>query len=138
MPTNLYGPGDNYDLETPCVASLLRKFHEAKFLALTRLCCGFRAAAREFCLRSTDALVFLLKHHWSMNIMFALVQQAATGAAETRSCQGSKQNSFDPSKFDGTPRKLMDSSRLELGWNNVRSLEDGIASTYEHWLGSQT
>ena len=45
---------------------------------------------------------------------------------------------FDSSKPDGTPRKLMDSSRLhELGWNNVCSLEDGIASTYEHWLASE-
>ena len=66
MPTNLYGPGDNYDLETSHVLpALLRKFHEAKVSRARRLCFGLGSPLREFlhCDDLADALVFLLKHY---------------------------------------------------------------------------
>ena len=147
MPTNLYGPGDNYDLETSHVLpALLRKFHEAKVSGANEVVLwGSGSPLREFlhCDDLADALVFLLKHYSEYEHINVGSSSEVTikGLAETiaKVVGYEAELVFDPSKPDGTPRKLMDSSRLhELGWNNVRSLEDGIASTYEHWLGSQT
>ena len=147
MPTNLYGPGDNYDLETSHVLpALLRKFHEAKVSnAKEVVLWGSGAPLREFlhCDDLADALVFLLKHYSEYEHINVGSSSEVTikGLAETiaKVVGYEAELVFDASKPDGTPRKLMDSSRLhELGWNNVRSLEDGIASTYEHWLASQT
>ena len=147
MPTNLYGPGDNYDLETSHVLpALLRKFHEAKVSGAKEVVLwGSGAPLREFlhCDDLADALVFVLKHyseHEHINVGSSS-EVTIKGLAETIAKVVGYQAElvFDSSKPDGTPRKLMDSSRLhELGWNNVRSLEDGIASTYESWLASQT
>ena len=146
MPTNLYGPGDNYDLETSHVLpALLRKFHEAKVSnAKEVVLWGSGSPLREFlhCDDLADALVFLLKHYSEYEHINVGSSSEVTikGLAETiaKVVGYEAELVFDSSKPDGTPRKLMDSSRLhELGWNNVRSLEDGIASTYEHWLGSQ-
>lgn len=147
MPTNLYGPGDNYDLKTSHVLpALLRKFHEAKVSnAKEVVLWGSGSPLREFlhCDDLADALVFLLKHyseHEHINVGSSS-EITIKGLAETiaKVVGYEAKLVFDSSKPDGTPRKLMDSSRLhELGWNNVRSLEDGIASTYEHWLASQT
>jgi len=146
MPTNLYGPGDNYDLETSHVLpALLRKFHEAKVSnAKEVVLWGSGSPLREFlhCDDLADALVFLLKHYSEQEHINVGSSSEVTikGLAETiaKVVGYEAELVFDSSKPDGTPRKLMDSSRLrELGWNNVRSLEDGIASTYEHWLGSQ-
>lgn len=147
MPTNLYGPGDNYDLETSHVLpALLRKFHEAKLSGATEVVLwGSGSPLREFlhCDDLADALVFLLKH-------YSEYEHINVGSSSEVSIKGlaeiiakvvgyEAELVFDSSKPDGTPRKLMDSSRLhELGWNNVRSLEDGIASTYEHWLSCHT
>ena len=146
MPTNLYGPGDNYDLETSHVLpALLRKFHEAKISAATEVVLwGSGSPLREFlhCDDLADALVFLLKHYSEYEHINVGSSSEVTikGLAETiaKVVGYEAELVFDSSKPDGTPRKLMNSSRLhELGWNNVRSLEDGIASTYEHWLASQ-
>ena len=146
MPTNLYGPGDNYDLETSHVLpALLRKFHEAKVSdAKEVVLWGSGSPLREFlhCDDLADALVFLLKHYSEYEHINVGSSSEVTikGLAETiaQVVGYEAELVFDASKPDGTPRKLMDSSRLhELGWNNVRSLEDGIASTYEHWLASQ-
>ena len=146
MPTNLYGPGDNYDLETSHVLpALLRKFHEAKVSnAKEVVLWGSGAPLREFlhCDDLADALVFLLKHYSEFEHINVGSSSEVTikGLAETiaKVVGYEAELVFDSSKPDGTPRKLMDSSRLhQLGWNNVRSLEDGIASTYEHWLASQ-
>ena len=146
MPTNLYGPGDNYDVETSHVLpALLRKFHEAKVSGAKEVVLwGSGSPLREFlhCDDLADALVFLLKHYSEYEHINVGSSSEVTikGLAETiaKVVGYEAELVFDASKPDGTPRKLMDSSRLhELGWNNVRSLEDGIASTYEHWLASQ-
>lgn len=146
MPTNLYGPGDNYDLETSHVLpALLRKFHEAKVSGAKEVVLwGSGSPLREFlhCDDLADALVFLLKHYSEYEHINVGSSSEVTikGLVETIATVVGYEAElvFDSSKPDGTPRKLMDSSRLHaLGWNNVRSLEDGIASTYEHWLASQ-
>ena len=146
MPTNLYGPGDNYDLKTSHVLpALLRKFHEAKVSGAKEVVLwGSGSPLREFlhCDDLADALVFLLKHYSEYEHINVGSSSEVTikGLAETiaKVVGYDAELVFDSSKPDGTPRKLMNSSRLhELGWNNVRSLEDGIASTYEHWLASQ-
>jgi len=147
MPTNLYGPGDNYDLETSHVLpALLRKFHEAKVSGVREvLIWGSGTPLREFlhCDDLADALVFLLKNYSEYDHINVGSSKEVTikGLAEiiAKVVGYEAELVFDLSKPDGTMRKLMDSSRLhELGWNNVRSLEEGIASTYEHWLASQT
>lgn len=147
MPTNLYGPGDNYDLETSHVLpALLRKFHEAKVSGANKVVLwGSGSPLREFlhCDDLADALVFLLKNYSEYDHINvgSSCEVTIKGLAEiiARVVGYQADLVFDSSKPDGTPRKLMDSSRLyELGWNNVRSLEEGIASTYKHWLASQT
>lgn len=143
MPTNLYGPGDNYDLESSHVLpALLRKFHEAKTLDSREVALwGSGKPLREFlhCDDLADALVFLLKNYSEyehINVGSGAEVSIRDLAETIARVVGYDTNLiFDSSKPDGTPRKLMDSSRLhELGWNKARSLEDGIRSTYQHWL----
>lgn len=144
---NLYGPGDNYDLETSHVLpALLRKFHEAKVSGAKEVVLrGPGSPLREFmlCDDLADALVFLLKNYSEyehINVGSSgeiTIKELAKTIAKVVGYEA--ELVFDSSKPDGTPRKLMDSSRLHnLGWNNARSLGDGIASTYKHWLASQT
>jgi len=143
MPTNLYGPGDNYDLESSHVLpALLRKFHEAKILDSREVALwGSGKPLREFlhCDDLADALVFLLKNYSEyehINVGSGAEVSIRDLAETIARVVGYETNLiFDSSKPDGTPRKLLDSSRLhELGWNKARSLEDGIRSTYQHWL----
>ena len=143
MPTNLYGPGDNYDLETSHVLpALLRKFHEAKVSdAKEVVLWGSGTPLREFlhCDDLAGALVFLLKHYSEYEHINVGSGSEVTirGLAETiaKVVGYDAELVFDATKPDGTPRKLMDSGRLHaLGWNDARSLEDGITSTYAHWL----
>jgi len=140
MPTNLYGPGDNYNLETSHVLpALLRKFHEAKLNNSNEvLLWGSGSPLREFmhCDDLADALVFLLKNYSSS-------KHINVGSGKEISIRGlaeiiakivgyKAELIFDDSKPDGTPRKLMDSQCLhDLGWNNNRDLEIGVAQTYE-------
>ncbi len=147
MPTNLYGPGDNFDLETSHVLpALLRKFHEAKESGAKEVVLwGSGSPLREFlhCDDLADALVFLIKNYSDAEHINVGSSSEVTikGLAEiiAKVVNYEAKLVFDSSKPDGTLRKLMDSSRLhKLGWNNVRSLEEGITSTYEHWLASQT
>ena len=143
MPTNLYGPGDNYDLETSHVLpALIRKFHEAKVSGTKEVVLwGSGAPLREFlhCDDLADALVFLLKHYSEyehINVGSGL-EVSIRGLAETiaRVIDYDAKLVFDHTKPDGTSRKLLDSGRLHsLGWNNARPLEKGISSTYSHWL----
>ena len=146
MPTNLYGPGDNYDLETSHVLpALLRKFHEAKVSdAKEVVLWGSGTPLREFlhCDDLADALVFLLKHYSEYEHINVGSGSEVTirGLAETiaKVVGYDAELMFDATKPDGTPRKLMDSGRLHaLGWNDARSLEDGITSTYRHWIETQ-
>ncbi len=143
MPTNLYGPGDNYNLESSHVLpALLRKFHEAKESGAKEVVVwGSGTPLREFlhCDDLADALVFLLKEYSGydhVNVGSG-VEVSIRELAETiaRVVGYEADLVFDSTKPDGTPRKLMDSARLdEMGWNNVRSLEDGIADAYQSFL----
>ncbi|MAM57853.1 MAG: GDP-fucose synthetase [Salinicola sp.] len=143
MPTNLYGPGDNYDLQSSHVLpALLRKFHEAKEAGAPSVeLWGSGTPLREFlhCDDLADALVFLLKNYSGyehVNVgsgVEVTIRELAETIARVVGYQA--ELSFDATKPDGTPRKLMDSSRLhDMGWNNARSLEDGIANAYEAYL----
>jgi len=143
MPTNLYGPGDNYDLQSSHVLpALLRKFHEAKESGDKEVVVwGSGTPLREFmhCDDLADALVFLLEHYSGyehINVGSGVEVTIRELAETIADVVGYKADLiFDDSKPDGTPRKLMDSSKLhELGWNNARSLRDGIEHTYKHWL----
>lgn len=143
MPTNLYGPGDNYDLNSSHVLpALLRKFHEAKVSGASDVVLwGSGTPLREFlhCDDLADALVFLLKEYSGyehINVGSGSEVTIRDLAQIIANVVGYQANlTFDTTKPDGTPRKLMDSSRLNaLGWNAARSLEDGIAQTYADWL----
>ena len=143
MPTNLYGPGDNYDLETSHVLpALLRKFHEAKVSGAKEVVIwGSGSPLREFlhCNDLADALVFLLKNyseHEHINVGSGCEVSIRELSETIAKVVGHETELiFDLSKPDGSPRKLLDCTRLhELGWNNARSLEDGIRSTYQQWL----
>ncbi len=139
MPTNLYGPGDNYDLKSShVVPALLRKFHEAKERGDKEVVVwGTGSPLREFlhCDDLADALVFLLKTYSGyehINVgsgAEVTIKELAETIAEVVGYDATL--TWDTTKPDGTPRKLMDSGRLrEMGWANARSLKDGIASTY--------
>ena len=144
MPTNLYGPGDNYDLQNSHVLpSLLRKFHEAKITGAKSVelwCSG--APLREFlhCDDLADALVFLLKTysgHEHVNVGSGdkvSIRELAETIAKVVGYEA--ELTFDVTKPDGTPRKRMDSSRLQqMGWDNARPLADGIRDAYRGFLG---
>jgi GDP-L-fucose synthase len=143
MPTNLYGPGDNYHPEySHVVAALIRRFHEAKVSGVSNVVVwGTGTPRREFLYVDdmADACIHLMKaysHDGLVNIgtgeditiaEFARVVAAAVGYAG--------EISFDPSRPDGTPRKLLDVSRLaRLGWKARTSLADGIKLAYQAYL----
>ncbi|MGR3794942.1 GDP-L-fucose synthase family protein [Vannielia sp. SX4] len=139
MPTNLYGPGDSYDLETSHVLpALLRKFHEAKLRGAREVVIwGTGAPLREFlhCDDLADALVFLLKRYDGdapVNVGSGVevsIRELAEVIADVVGYEAKLV--FDASKPDGTPRKLMDSAKLHaMGWNGARGLREGIAETY--------
>lgn len=143
MPTNLYGPGDNYDLTSSHVLpALLRKFHEAKQSGAPEVVVwGSGTPLREFlhCDDLADALVFLLKSYSDdahINVGSGVEVTIRELAETIAQVVGYAANlTFDASKPDGTPRKLMDSARLHaLGWNDVRSLKDGIQNAYQDFL----
>jgi GDP-L-fucose synthase len=140
MPTNLYGPNDNYHPENSHVLpALLRKFHEAKIKnAETVSVWGTGQARREFLHADdlADACIFLMKNYsqkefinvgWGTDIT---IHELATLIARITGFEG--KIVFDLEKPDGTPRKLMDTSKLiSLGWKPSIALEDGIRSVYE-------
>jgi GDP-L-fucose synthase len=143
MPTNLYGPGDNFDLNTSHVLpALLRKFHEAKVAGAGEVSVwGTGRPRREFLYVDdlADAVCFLLEHYDSPEIINIGVGQdisIAELAELIRDITGfTGEIVFDDSKPDGTPRKLLDVSRLtDAGWNAPTSLEDGIRKTYSWYL----
>ncbi|GGH63417.1 NAD-dependent epimerase/dehydratase family protein [Frigidibacter albus] len=144
MPTNLYGPGDNYDLNSSHVLpALLRKFHEAKMAGAKEVVVwGSGTPLREFlhCDDLADALVFLLRGYSGYEHVNVGSGSEVTirALAETiaKVVGYDAELTFDATKPDGTPRKLMDSGRLHaMGWNKVRPLEDGIADAYVEFLG---
>jgi GDP-L-fucose synthase len=145
MPTNLYGPEDNFDLESSHVLpALIRKFHDAReakapFVTLW----GTGTPRREFLHVDdlADATVFLMRNYDDPRVinvgvgediaigeLAALVRDVVGYAGEIR---------YDSSKPDGTPRKLLDVSRLhELGWHARRGLAAGVRDTYD-WYTSR-
>jgi len=142
MPTNLYGPGDNFDLETSHVLpAMIRKFHNGKVEARDEVVLwGSGAPRREF-LHVDDlaaAVVTLLEHYDApepINVgVGADVTICALAGTVSRVVGYEGRITWDKSKPDGTPRKLLDVSRIQsLGWKARIELEGGIASTY-NWF----
>jgi len=146
MPTNLYGPHDNFDLTSSHVLpALMRKFHEAKLGDRREVVIwGTGSARREFLHVDdlADACVFLMDR-------YDQAQHINVGSGEDLSIRElaelvrdvihpSAELVFDRSKPDGTPRKLLDVSRLSaLGWHHRVALREGIEATYQWFLGQQ-
>lgn len=146
MPTNLYGINDNYHPENSHVLpALIRKFHEAKIKGSKQVeIWGTGSPLREFLYADdlAEACVFLMQgyndrgfinigvgHDLSIKELAQLVQKTVGFEGELV---------FDTSKPDGTPRKLMDVSKLHsLGWNHKTQLSDGIALAYQDFLKKQ-
>jgi GDP-L-fucose synthase len=139
MPTNLYGPGDNFDLATSHVLpALIRRFHEANLAQASEVTLwGTGTPRREF-LHVDDAAsaaCFALEHYDDaapLNVGVGedvTIAELASLVAKIADYKGKIR--FDPSKPDGPPRKLLDVSRIQaLGWRAHISLEEGIRSTY--------
>ena len=139
MPTNLYGPGDNFDLQNSHVLpALIRRFHEAKLRGDGSLTVwGTGTPRREFLHVDdlADAVIYLLKTYddeaivnigWGQDVT---IRELAEIVASVAGFRGRLE--FDTSKPDGTPRKLLDTSRLTaLGWVPKIKLKPGIEDTY--------
>jgi GDP-L-fucose synthase len=147
MPTNLYGPGDNFDLQTSHVLpALIRKFHEARHRGDKQVVIwGTGTPRREFLHVDdlADAAVFLMRKYseeQSINVGTGhdlSIRELAELVAQVVGYAGTIGN--DPSKPDGTPRKLLDVSRLDaLGWRARIGLRDGLVQTYLAWQDGAT
>jgi len=140
MPTNLYGPNDNYDLNNAHVLpALLRKFHEAKLSnAPSVTVWGSGRPRREFLYVDdlADACIHVI-HHYNENDIINIgcgedltIKELAEKISQVVGFQG--QLAWDAAKKDGTPRKLLDISRIKaLGWSPKVSLDEGLKRTYE-------
>jgi len=146
MPTNLYGPGDNFDLRNShVIPALLRKFGEARAAASPEVVIwGTGAPLREF-LHVDDlagASVFLMRHYNDRGIVNVGTGQDVTirdlAATIQRITGYEGRIVFDHSKPDGTPRKLLNIGKLlSLGWQPSVSLEDGLAQTWRWYCAQQ-
>jgi GDP-L-fucose synthase len=143
MPTNLYGPGDNYHPEySHVVPALIRRFHEAKIAGVSNVeVWGTGTPRREFLYVDdmADACIHLMRTYSYEDMVnigtgedITIAEFACVVAATVGYTGGI---SFDTSRPDGTPRKLLDVSRLtELGWQARTSLRDGIKLAYQAFL----
>ncbi len=143
MPTNLYGPGDNFDLKSSHVMpALIRKFHDAQAEGRSEVSVwGTGTPKREF-LHVDDlasAAIFLMENYSSADIVNVgtgvdvTISELATLIGKVVGFKG--RLVFDSSKPDGTPRKLLDVTRLHSqGWKHSIDLEQGVRSTYEWFL----
>jgi len=145
MPTNMYGPNDNYHPENSHVLpALIRKFHEAKVSGSNTVTIwGDGSPFREFLYADdlANALVYLMLNYNEkefVNVGFGheiSIKDLALLIQKVVGFEG--QLTFDTSKPNGTPRKLMDSSRLfETGWKPKTTLEEGIKLAYQDFVGS--
>jgi GDP-L-fucose synthase len=146
MPTNLYGPNDNYHLENAhAIPMLLRRFHEAKLAGQSTVTVwGTGTPRREFMYVDdmADACIFLVENFAARDLNELInigtgedctIQELAELIKKTIGYKGDI--IFDPTKPDGTPRKLLDVSRLhKLQWKHKTSLEEGLRKTYEDFL----
>ncbi|SFN62241.1 GDP-L-fucose synthase [Bradyrhizobium sp. Rc3b] len=143
MPTNLYGPGDNYHPEhSHVVAALIRRFHEAKITGATSVAVwGTGAPRREFLYVDdmADACVHLMRTYSSSELINIgtgediTIAEFAQLVADIVGYVG--RITFDTSRPDGTPRKLLDVSRLaRLGWRAATPLSDGMRLAYKSYL----
>jgi GDP-L-fucose synthase len=146
MPTNLYGPGDNYHPEySHVVAALIRRFHEAKIAGIANVVVwGTGTPRREFLYVDdmADACIHLMKTYSDEGLVNIgtgediTIAEFARVVAATVGYSGGI--SFDTSRPDGTPRKLLDVSRLaKLGWRARTSLQDGIKLAYQAFLSER-
>jgi GDP-L-fucose synthase len=144
MPTNLYGPNDNYDLNNSHVLpALIRKFHEAKASGAPSVeVWGSGTPKREFLHANdlADACYFLMLHYSQPELINIgtgedlSIRELAESVKATVGYEG--YISWNTSKPDGTPRKLMDVSKLHgLGWRHRISLEEGLRMVYEEYAG---
>jgi len=143
MPTNLYGPGDNFDLESShVIPAMIRRFHEAKISRAPQVTLwGTGTPRREF-LHVDDlanAACFLMENYDAPELLNVGVGEDLTIAElavlVARVTGYAGRIIFDPSRPDGTPRKLLDLSRIHnIGWRAQIPLELGIASTYQWYL----
>jgi GDP-L-fucose synthase len=143
MPTNLYGPGDNFDLQSSHVApAMIRKFHEAKLARSADVTLwGSGTPRREFLHVDdlADACLFAMLHYDSAQILNAGTGEDLTIAELAqmiRSITGFEGSiEWDRSKPDGTPRKLLDTSRMAaLGWKARTPLREGLEGAYRWYL----
>jgi GDP-L-fucose synthase len=143
MPTNLYGPGDNFDLAgSHVVPALIRKFHEAKLAGSPAVeIWGTGRPRREFLHVDdlADACVFLLRHYGEeehVNVgcgRDVTIRDLALAIREVVGYAG--ELAFDPTRPDGTPRKLLDTSKLDArGWRPRVDLRHGLAETYRWFV----
>jgi GDP-L-fucose synthase len=145
MPTNLYGPNDNFDLTTSHVLpALIRKFHEAKINSeKSVIIWGTGAPYREFIHVDdvADACYFLMQHYEGDEIVNIgtgselTIQELALLVKKIVGFSGNIV--FDTSKPDGTPRKLIDASKIHaLGWRHKLELEEGVKNVYQWYVQS--
>lgn len=143
MPTNLYGPGDNYDaVRSHVLPALIRRFHEAKMQSLPRVVCwGDGTPLREFLYVDdlAEACLFLMENYSGdecVNVgsgREVSIRELALAVAGAVGYEGEIE--WDPSKPNGTPRKLLDLSKIEsMGWRSRVSLEEGIRLAYADFL----
>lgn len=145
MPTNLYGPNDNYHpTHSHVLPALIRRFHEAKVQGFEKVeCWGTGAPLREFLYVDdlAEACVFLMNHYSGMETVNIGTGKELTIKALTelvaKVVEYEGEICWDASKPDGTPRKLLDVSKLEkLGWKYQVELEEGIRRTYKDFLNN--
>lgn len=146
MPTNLYGPNDNYDLQgSHVLPALIRKFHEAKINDLPSVeVWGTGSPRREFLHADdlADACFYLMQQYNDelfVNIGTGedvTIRELAEMVKETVGFEGELR--WNTEKPDGTPRKLMDVSRLHaMGWKHTTELKDGLERTYQDFLANE-
>ncbi len=143
MPTNLYGPGDNFDLEGGHVLpALIRRFHEAKEAGVNEVqIWGTGSACREFLHVDdlADACLFPMDNYSEaghVNVGTGIDDSIAALARQVRDLvHPEAEITYDTTKPDGTPRKVLEVSKLtELGWTAKTELADGLANTYAWFL----